>query len=109
MVGRIMFYLNRNKEHVLDTVQHCTALCRQRGIVPLYFREDAAFLAQCMDIDPDSLFDAPEQAKTDMLFVCHVRYSCLGCKSWTAWFSAGNGKGRSRAGIGYDLPEQLSD
>ena len=35
MVGRIMFYLNRNKEHVLDTVQHCTALCRQRGIVPL--------------------------------------------------------------------------
>lgn len=69
MVGRIMFYLNRNKEHVLDTVQHCTALCRQRGIVPLYFREDAAFLAQCMDIDPDSLFDAPEQAKTDMLFV----------------------------------------
>ena len=69
MIRRIMFYLNRNKEHVLDTVQNCAAICCQRGIVPLYFREDTAFLEQRVQLDPSCIFDTPEQADADMLFV----------------------------------------
>ena len=69
MVSRIMFYLNRSKERILETVQTCTALCQTYGIVPLYFRDDVAFLEQCMHIDPANVFDSPKQAKADMLFV----------------------------------------
>ena len=69
MVERIMFYLNRGKEQILETIQMCTALCQQHGIVPLYFREDASFLAEHMQIDPSCVYDMPEQAKADMLFV----------------------------------------
>lgn len=69
MVERIMFYLNRGKEQTLETIQMCTALCHQHGMVPLYFREDASYLAEHMQIDPTCVFDTPEQAKADMMFV----------------------------------------
>lgn len=69
MVKRIMFYLNRNKEHIIETVQKCAALCRQHDIVSLFFREDIAFLEQHMEIDSSCAFDTPVQAKADMLFV----------------------------------------
>lgn len=69
MVSRIMFYLNRSKERILETVQMCDALCHEHGIIPLYFREDVSFLEQCMHIDPSYVFDSPKQAEADMIFV----------------------------------------
>lgn len=69
MVSRIMFYLNRSKERILETIQTCTALCQKYDIVPLYFRDDIDFLEQCMPIDSSNVFDSPKEAKADMLFV----------------------------------------
>lgn len=69
MVKRIMFYLNRNKEQILETVRSCSELCQQRGITPLYFREDQPFLEQGMEIDQTVVFDSPDQAEADMIFV----------------------------------------
>lgn len=69
MVRRIMFYLNRSKEHIVETVQECTLLCHQYGIEPLYFTEDKQFLIEHMDIASSSFFDSPKQADADMLFV----------------------------------------
>ena len=69
MVRRIMFYLNRNKEHILETVQTCAMLCQEHGIMPLYFKEDVSFLEQHMEIDPSCVFDSPKAAEADVLFV----------------------------------------
>jgi len=69
MVRRIMFYLNKSKEQILETVQNCSQLCHQRGIVPMYFREDVPFLEPCIQVDPACVFDTPKQANADMLFV----------------------------------------
>lgn len=68
MVRRIMFYLNKSKDQILETVQICSELCRQHDIVPLYFREDVPFLEPHMPVDPACVFDTPKQANADMLF-----------------------------------------
>lgn len=69
MITRVMFYLNKNKEQIRETVCDCTQLCQQRGIMPVYFKEDASFLSTCFEIDPKQVFDSPEDAQADMIFV----------------------------------------
>ena len=72
MVKRVMFYLNRNKEHVFETAGACAALCCERGLEPVFFREDAALIVQQI---PEkyaarySVMDAPKTGEIDMLFV----------------------------------------
>lgn len=69
MITRVMFYLNKNKEQIRETVCDCTQLCQQRGIMPVYFKEDASFLSTCFEIDPKQVFDSPEDAQADMILV----------------------------------------
>lgn len=72
MIRRAMFYLNRNKPSVMDTVRKCAALCRERGIEPCFFREDAEALSAClpeMTEEGCEFYDAPVPGKIDVIFV----------------------------------------
>lgn len=71
MIRRAIFYLNRNKPSVFDTVRVCAALCRERGIEPCFFREDAKALRTSLPqmMDGCALYDAPIPGEIDVIFV----------------------------------------
>ena len=71
MISRVMFYLNQNKPSVLDAVNLCAALCRERGIETVFFESDRGLLdqhlpelARCVSYLPK-----PDPERIDVLFV----------------------------------------
>lgn len=72
MIRRVMFYLNRNKHNVYDTVCSCAELCAQRDIEPVFFREDQPYLENALPEQSTRRFvymDAPRRGEIDMIFV----------------------------------------
>ena len=49
MISRVMFYLNQNKPSVLDAVNLCAALCRERGIETVFFESAPRLLSLSRD------------------------------------------------------------
>ncbi len=66
-----MFYLNKNKPSVYETAELCAAMCRERGLEPVFFEDDRADLTEHLPNFPkDARFlNAPDHEKVDMLFV----------------------------------------
>ena len=66
-----MFYLNKNKPSVYETVALCAAMCRERSMEPVFFEDDRADLNEyVLDFPEDAVFlNAPDREKIDMLFV----------------------------------------
>lgn len=72
MIRRVMFYLNKNKQNVYDTVVDCAALCRDHGIEPVFFQENIAELRECCPqllTQPLPTLDTPCGGGIDMIFV----------------------------------------
>lgn len=66
-----MFYLNKNKPSIYETVALCVAMCRKHGMEPVFFEEDRADLYEhILGFSKDTVFlNAPDHEKIDMLFV----------------------------------------
>ncbi len=66
-----MFYLNKNKPSIYETVALCVTMCRKHGMEPVFFEDDRADLYEHISEFPkDAVFlNAPDQEKMDMLFV----------------------------------------
>lgn len=70
MIRRAMFCLNKNKSAVYEAAAGCAALCRQKGIEPVFFEEDRGDLLECLPELAEGVFlPAPVPGKIDALFV----------------------------------------
>lgn len=71
MIRRAMFCLNKNKEAVYDAAAGCAALCRRKGIEPVFFEEDRAdLMARLPEAAGGAAFlPAPAPGQVDALFV----------------------------------------
>lgn len=70
MVRRVLFYLNRNKDNVYDTVGRCAELCTKKGIQPVFFREDVQELRiNLPGFTEIEALDSPRDGGIDMVFV----------------------------------------
>ena len=72
MIRRVMFSLNRNKQDIYETVASCAALCRRKGVEPVFFAEDVEQLRENLPelmAQPFAAMDAPDPAQIDMIFV----------------------------------------
>ena len=72
MIRRVMFYLNKNKPSVCETAVLCAALCRERGMEPVFFEDDrqeiGARLPQAL-LQSAAFLPAPQRGEIDALFV----------------------------------------
>ena len=72
MIKRVVFYLNRNKQNVYATVQRCASLCRDRGIEPVFFRDDLVHLERALPelfASGVTTVDTPKHGEIDAIFV----------------------------------------
>lgn len=69
MIRTAMFYLNKNKPSVFETALSCAALCRERGIEPVFFEDDRAELCAHGLAEDSAFLPAPEIGRVDALFV----------------------------------------
>ena len=72
MIRRVMFSLNRNKQDIYETVASCAALCRRKGVEPVFFTEDVEQLRENLPelmAQPFTAMSVPDPAKIDMIFV----------------------------------------
>ena len=70
MMRRALFVLNRNKAAVYEAAGACAALCRERGIEPLFLEEDREALAACMPREAGGAFiPAPAPGSADVILV----------------------------------------
>ena len=72
MIRRVMFYLNRNKQDIYETVAYCAALCRGKGVEPVFFEEDVEQLRENLPelmAQPFTAMSVPDPAQIDMIFV----------------------------------------
>ena len=72
MIRRVMFSLNRNKQDIYKTVASCAAICRDKGVEPVFFEEDVQQLRENLPglmAQPFSALRAPDPAQIDMIFV----------------------------------------
>ena len=72
MIRRVMFSLNRNKQDIYETVSSCAALCREKGVEPVFFTEDVEQLRENLPelmAQPFTAMSAPDPSQIDMIFV----------------------------------------
>lgn len=72
MIRRVMFSLNRNKQNIYETVASCAALCREKGVEPVFFEEDVPELTEHLPklmAQPYAVLPAPDPHEIDMIFV----------------------------------------
>ena len=72
MIRRVMFSLNRNKPDIYETVASCAALCRGKGVEPVFFEEDVEQLRENLPelmAQPFTAMSVPDPAQIDMIFV----------------------------------------
>ena len=72
MIRRVMFSLNRNKQGIYETVAACAAMCREKGVEPVFFSEDVPALKQALPelmAQPFCALDEPDQTQIDIILV----------------------------------------
>ena len=71
MIRSVMFYLNQNKPSVCEAVRDGAKLCRQKGLVPVFFESDRRFLCEQLgsEFEQETYLFEPDSARIDMIFV----------------------------------------
>jgi len=71
MIHHVMFYLNKNKASVYEAAANCAALCRDRGLVPVFFSEDEEDITRNMPqvLAYSAFRERPVPRETDLIFV----------------------------------------
>lgn len=71
MIRRVLFYFNKNKENVCETVRICATLCQEREIEPIFFADDVPYLKERLPQIAAScrVVHSPGDSEIDALFV----------------------------------------
>lgn len=72
MIRRVMFYLNQNKQNIYEIVASSAALCREKGVEPVFFEQDLPALEENVSLQfarSCSVCAQPDPRDIDMIFV----------------------------------------
>lgn len=72
MIRRVMFYLNQNKQNIYEIVASSAALCREKGVEPVFFEQDLLALEENVSLQfarSCSVCARPDPRDIDMIFV----------------------------------------
>ena len=72
MIRRVMFYLNQNKQNIYEIVASSAALCREKGVEPVFFEQDLPALEKNVSLQfarSCSVCARPDPKDIDMIFV----------------------------------------
>lgn len=69
MISRVLFYLNKSKPFVYEIAARCADLCRERGMQPFFFEEDANDLKESLPSFQAEYVDVPRPGEIDVIIV----------------------------------------